>query len=72
MTENTIYAKIDKLRERINNDGDKEEILYEIQLLVNDIFKLPIFDEYTELVKLYQIHYDEHLYGGFVNVENKR
>lgn len=66
MNEITIYAKIDNLKEKLNNSKkyDKYELLSELNDIGKEIYKLPLFKEYSELFRLYEKTYNTYLFAG--------
>ena len=60
MNELTIYSGIEAVKSKLNNanDDDKELFLEEINNIMKEIMNLPIMQEYTELVKLYENKFD--------------
>lgn len=72
MNELTIYSRIDAIKDELNNanDEDKDNFLEAINEIFKEIMNLPIMQEYTELVKLYENKFDTCL---LANVgDNKR
>ena len=66
MNEITIYAKIDNLKEKLNNSKkyDKYELLNELNDIGKEIYKLPLFKEYSELFRLYEKTYNTQLFAS--------
>lgn len=60
MNELTIYSRIEAVKSELNNanDNDKENFLEEINNIMKEIMNLPIMQEYTELVRLYENKFD--------------
>ena len=60
MNELTIYSRIDAIKGELNNanDEDKDNFLEAINEIFKEILNLPIMQEYTELVKLYENRFD--------------
>ena len=56
MNELTIYSRIEAVKSELNyaNDCDKDNFLEEINDIFKEIMNLPIMEEYTELVRLYE------------------
>lgn len=72
MNELTIYSRIDAIKDELNNanNEDKDNFLEAINEIFKEIMNLPIMQEYTELVRLYENKFDTCL---LVNVgDNKR
>ena len=63
MNELTIYARIDDIKEKIENKEDKKEVLEEINNIHKEINKLPLMQEFRDLIILYQKVYDEYLFN---------
>lgn len=60
MNELTIYSRIDAIKDELNNanDEDKDNFLEAINEIFKEIMTLPIMQEYTELVGLYENKFD--------------
>lgn len=63
MNELTIYAKIDDIKERIKNKEDKGDVLGDINEVLIEIKKTPLFQEYINLLVLYEKEYDVCIFG---------
>ena len=63
MNELTIYARIEDVKERIENKEDKKEVLKEINNIHKEMNKLPLMQEFRNLIILYQKVYDECLFN---------
>jgi len=63
VNELTIYARIDDIKEKIENKEDKKEVLEEINNIHKEINKLPLMQEFRDLIILYQKVYDEYLFN---------
>lgn len=63
MNELTIYARIDDIKEKIKNKEGKKEVLEEINNIHKEINKLPLMQEFRDLIILYQKVYDEYLFN---------
>lgn len=66
MNKITIYAEIDNLKEKLNNSKkyDKYELLSELNDIGKEIYKLPLFKEYSELFRLYEKTYNTQLFAS--------
>lgn len=69
MNELTIYSRIDAIKDELNNanDEDKDNFLETINEIFKEIMNLPIMQEYTELVKLYENKFDTCLLANVLN-----
>ena len=59
----TIYARIEDVKERIENKEDEKEVLKEINNIHKEMNKLPLMQEFRNLIILYQKVYDECLFN---------
>ena len=63
MKELTIYTRIEDVKERIENKEDEKEVLKEINNIHKAMNKLPLMQEFRNLIILYQKVYDECLFN---------
>ena len=58
MNEVTIYSQIEEAVERIKNKEDIQEIINDINKICKNIYKLPLYHDYIEMMALFNKTYN--------------
>ena len=57
MNELTIYSKIEETTEKIKNKDDMQEIIHDINEICRNIYELPLYHDYIEMIALFNKTY---------------
>lgn len=69
MNEITIYAQIEKTTERIKSKDDMQEVIKDINEICENIYKLPLYNDYIEMLALFNKTYNTCLVASLVASE---
>ena len=58
MNELTIYAQIENVTERIKHKDDMQEIISDINEVSKNIYELPLYHDYIEMMALFNKTYN--------------
>ena len=58
MNELTIYAQIEKVTKKIKNKDNIQEIIDDINEICKNIYKLPLYHNYIEMMALFNKTYN--------------
>lgn len=58
MNELTIYSKIEEITQRIKNKEDMQNIISDINEISHNLYELPLYHEYIEMMALFNKIYD--------------
>ena len=58
MNELTIYAKIEETTEKIKSEENMEDVISDINEISHNLYKLPLYHEFIEMMSLFNKTYD--------------
>lgn len=58
MNELTIYSKIEETTQRIKNKEDMQDVISDINEISHNLYELPLYHEYIEMMALFNKIYD--------------
>ena len=71
MNELTIYEKIEEATEKIKNKEDMQDVISDINEISHNLYELPLYHEFIEMMSLFNKTYDTCLIAGEKIEENK-
>lgn len=64
MNELTIYSKIEETTEKIKNKEDIQDVISDINEISHNLYELPLYHEFIEMMTLFNKTYDTCLIAG--------
>lgn len=64
MSELTIYEKIEEIVEKIKNKEDIQDVISDINEISKNLYELPLYHEFIEMMALFNKIYDTCLLAG--------
>ena len=58
MNEVTIYSQIEEVVEKIKNKNDMQEVIEDINEVSKNIYELPLYHDYIEMMALFNKTYN--------------